>query len=51
MYKRSIKLMFITQTNELGSAIWKIEQHICHSKNVTNFTLPLPPQIFEVETF
>ena len=51
MYKRSIKLMFIIQTNDFGSVIWKIEQHICQSKNVTNFTPPLPPQIFDVETF
>ena len=29
--------MFITQTNDFGSVIWKIEQHIC--------------QIFDVETF
>ena len=47
MYKRSIKLMFIIQTNDFGSVIWKIEQHICQSKKVTNF----PPQIFDVETF
>jgi len=45
MYKRSIKLMFITQTNDFGSVIWKIEQHICQSKKVTNFTPPLPPNI------
>ena len=51
MYKRSIKLMFITQTNDFGSVIWKIEQHICQSKKVTNFTPPLPLQIFDVETF
>ena len=42
MYKRSIKLMFITQTNDFGSVIWKIEQHTRQSKNVTNFTPPLP---------
>ena len=41
MYKRSIKLMFITQTNDFGSVIWKIEQHICQSKKVTNF---IPPE-------
>ena len=45
MYKRSIKLMFITQTNDFGSVIWKIEQHICQSKKVTNFTPPLSPNI------
>ena len=45
MYKRSIKLMFITQTNDFESVIWKIEQHICQSKKVTNFTPPLPPNI------
>ena len=32
MYKRSIKLMFITQTNDFGSVIWKVEQHICQFK-------------------
>ena len=42
MYNRSIKLMFITQTNDFGSVIWKTEQHICQSKKVTNFTPPLP---------
>ena len=26
MDKRSIKLMFITKTNDFGSVIWKIEQ-------------------------
>ena len=51
MYKRSIKLMFITQTNDFGSVIWKIEQHICRGKNVTNFTPTPTPQIFDVETF
>ena len=51
MHKRSITLMFITQTNDFGSIIWKIEQHICQSKKVTNFTPPLLPQIFDVETF
>ena len=52
MYKRSIKLMFITQTNDFGSVIWKIEQHICQSKKVKK-KLPHPslPQIFDVETF
>ena len=45
MYKRIIKLMFVTQTNDSGSVIWKIEQHICQSKKVTNFTPPLPPSI------
>ena len=44
MYKRSIKLMFITQTNDSGSVIWKIKQHICQSKKVTNFSPPLPPK-------
>ena len=44
MYQRSIKLMFITQTNDFGSVIWKIEQHICQSKKVTNFTPPLSPK-------
>ena len=44
MYKRSIKLMFITQKNDFGSVIWKIQQHICQSKKVTNFTPPLPPK-------
>ena len=34
--------MFITQTNDFGSVIWKIEQHICQNKKVTNFTPPLP---------
>ena len=51
MYKRSIKLMFITQTSDFRSVIWKIEQHICQSKKVKNSTPPLPPQIFDVETF
>ena len=41
MYKRSIKIIFITQTNDFRSVIWKIEQHICQSKKVTNFTPPL----------
>ena len=31
--------MFITQTNDFGSVIWKIEQHICQSKKVENLTL------------
>ena len=43
--------MFITQTNDFGSAIWKIEQHICHSKNVTNFTPPLPPKYSKLKHF
>ena len=51
MYKRSIKLMFITQTNDSGSVIWKIKQHIRQSKKVTNFSPPLLPQIFDVVTF
>ena len=34
--------MFITQTNDFGSVILKIEQHICQSKNVINFTPTLP---------
>ena len=50
MYKRSIKLMFITQTNDFESVIRKTEQHICQSKKVTNFTPPLL-QIFHVEKF
>ena len=37
MYKRSIKLMFITQTNDFGSVIWKIQQHICQSKQRDKF--------------
>ena len=36
MYKRSIKLMFITQTNDFGSVIWKIEQHICTGGDSSN---------------
>ena len=51
MYKRSIKLMFITQTNDFGSVIWKIEQHICQSKNVTNFTPPLPTKYSMLKHF
>ena len=51
MYKRSIKLMFITQTNDFGSVIWKIEQHICQSKKVTNFTPPLPPKYSMLKNF
>ena len=51
MYKRSIKLMFITQTNDFGSVIWKIEQHICQSKKVTNFTPPLPPKYSMLKHF
>ena len=43
--------MFITQTNDFGSVICKIEQHICRSKKVTNFTPTPTPQIFDVETF
>ena len=42
MYKRSIKLMFIIQTNDFGSAISKIEQHICQSKKSDKF-YPTPP--------
>ena len=42
MYKRSIKLMLITQTNDFGSVIWKIEQHICQSKKSDKF-YPTPP--------
>ena len=37
MYNRSIKLMFITQTNDFGSVIWKKEQQI-------GFEKP-PPQV------
>ena len=51
MYKRSIKLMFITQINDSGTVIWKIEQHICQSKNVTNFTPPLPPKYLMLKHF
>ena len=51
MYKRSIKLMFITQTNYSGSVIWKIEQHICQSKKVTNFSQPLPPKYSMLQHF
>ena len=51
MYKRSIKLMFITQTNDFGSVIWKIEQHICQSKKVTNVTPPLPPKYSMLKHF
>ena len=51
MYKRSIKLMFITQTNDFGSVIWKIEQHICQSKKVTNFTPRLPPKYSMLKHF
>ena len=43
--------MFITQTNDFGSAIWKIKQHICHSKKVTNFTPPLPLKYSMVKYF
>ena len=50
MYKRSIKLMFITQTNDFGSVIWKIEPHIWESK-VTNFTPPLPPKYSMLKHF
>ena len=35
--------MFITQTNDFGGVISKIEQHIRQSKKVTNFTPPFPP--------
>ena len=51
MYKRSIKLMFITQTNDFGSVIWKIEQHICQSKKVTNLTPPLSPKYSMLKHF
>ena len=51
MYKRSIKLMFMTQTNDFGSVFWKIEQHICQSKKVTNFTPPLPPKYSMLKHF
>ena len=51
MYKRSINLMFITQTNDFRSVIWKIEQHICQSKKSDKFYPTPPPQIFDVETF
>ena len=43
--------MFITQTNDFGSVIWKIEQHICQSKKVTNFTPPLPPKYSMLKHF
>ena len=43
--------MFITQTNDFGSAIWKIEQNICHSKNMTNVTPPLPPKYSKLKHF
>ena len=51
MYKRSIKLMFITQKNDFGTFIWKIAQHICQSIYVTNFTLPLPPKYLMLKHF
>ena len=51
MYKRNIKLMFITQTNDFGSVIWKIEQHICQSTKVTNFTPPLPAKYSMLKHF
>ena len=34
--------MFITQTNDFGSVIWKIEQHIFQSKKSDKF-YPTPP--------
>ena len=43
--------MFSTQTNDFGSVIWKIEQHICQSKKVTNFTPPLPPKYSMLKHF
>ena len=43
--------MFITQTNDFGSVIWKTEQHICQSKKVTNFTPPLPPKYSMLKHF
>ena len=43
--------MFITQTNDFGRVIWKIEQHICQSKNVTNFTPLLPPKYSMLKHF
>ena len=43
--------MFITQTNDFGSVIWKIEQHICQSKKVTNFTPPLSPKYSMLKHF
>ena len=51
MYKRSIKLMFITETSDFRSVIWKIEQHICQSKKVTNCTPPLPPKYSMLKHF
>ena len=43
--------MFISQTNDFGSVIWKIEQHICQSKKVTNFTPPLSPKFSMLKHF
>ena len=43
--------MFITQTNDFGSVIWKIEQHIGQSLKVTNFTPPLPPKYSMLKHF
>ena len=43
--------MFITQTNDFGSVIWKTEQHICQSKKVTNCTPHLPPKYSMLKHF
>ena len=43
--------MLITQTNDSGTVIWKKEQHICQSKNVTNFTPPLAPKYLMLKHF
>ena len=45
MYKRSIKLMFITQTNDFGSVIWKIEQHFVKAKKWQILPHPSPLNI------
>ena len=43
--------MFITQTSDFRSVIWKIEQHICQSKKVKNSTPPLPPKYSMLKHF
>ena len=43
--------MFITQTSDFRSVIWKIEQHICQSKKVTNSTPHLPPKYSMLKHF
>ena len=43
--------MFITQTNDFGSVIWKLEQHIRQSRKGTNFTPPLPPKYSMLKHF